>query len=367
MFLKKLSLHSFRNYKKESFCFSPDVNFIHGKNAQGKTSLLEALYFLIIGRSFRTKFTKELIQFNSPYFAIGCEFEKNGLTHELRVICNGSKRQVLLNGSVCKSFLEVFGLIKGVVLYPEDYALISGSPSLRRRYLDLQIAQSSPLYLQHLSRYQKALKQRNAALKLRQENTLSIWEEALIEHGAHIILERKKACEKLSEIADSTLADITEKKEKLSLIYESLCKGTEISSLKENLETLFKQNRRKELLYGTTLVGPQKDDLDICINDKKAKIFASEGQQRTLAACLRLAEWQHLKNETQSLPIMIVDDMDISLDQERKEKLFERLDGCHQVFITSPYSPKKIFSSSRKTRLIEVNQGREIKRSHSVS
>lgn len=361
MFLKKLSLHHFRNYEKESFDFSPDVNFIHGENAQGKTSLLEAIYFLIIGRSFRSKYTKELIHFEKPYFAISCEFKKEQIQHELKVICNGSKRQVQLNHSICRSFLEVFGLIKGVVLYPEDYSLISGAPSLRRRYLDLQIAQSSPLYLQHLSRYQNALKQRNAALKIKHSKTLHIWEEALALHGSHIILERIKTCLQLNDIADEVLQQISGKKEHLQLSYLTSCPlDLSQAEIQENLLKLYKSQQRKELLYGTTLVGPHKDDLDICINEKKAKTFASEGQQRTLAACLRLSEWRLLKTASDSSPIMIIDDMDISLDKERKKQLLRQLDHCHQVFITSPYSPQKYISLNKEIKLINIHEGRQL-------
>lgn len=357
--LLELSLFNFRNYHRERFEFSAGLNFIYGDNAQGKTSLLEAIYFLTVGRSFRTRYAKELLRFGESFFSLEARFTKEALEHHITIQADGLKRHIHLNQTPCKSFLEIFGLLKSVVLSPEDYTLISGPPALRRKYLDLQIAQADQQYLCKLARYQEALKQRNALLKKRRPQTLCIWEKEMAHSGAYLILSRYKCLDALTEHVRENHQILCQKKEELSIQYvHSYLDKLDPQKLEEDLLTIFESSREKDLQWGSTQKGPHKDDIAILLNDKPAKLFASEGQQRSLAASLRLGEWDLLKKTTCESPIMIVDDMDISLDDKRKSSLLEKLTTCDQVFLTSPEKSSEKLFLPKDTSYFAISEGK---------
>ena len=172
MQITSLFLQNFRNYEKAHVVFSPGINLIYGPNAHGKTNLLEALYFLITGRSFRTQSLRDLIYFGADFFRLKAFFIKNGVSQTLEVYFDGEKKKLLWNQTPLTSLSALYGILQGVLIAPEDLQILKGSPSLRRRFLDVQIAQVSPLYLHHLSRYQKAMKHRNTLLRRKQTQTL---------------------------------------------------------------------------------------------------------------------------------------------------------------------------------------------------
>ncbi len=340
MRLLRLNVRHFRNFEEAHVEFSSGLNEIIGENAQGKTSLLEAIYMCLTGTSFRSLHLKELIKHGKSGFFIEAHFEKHGATHQVALTYDGQARKVFLNRALCPSATILLGLMTGVASTPEDVDLIKGPPSVRRRFLDLQIAQVDPLYVHHLNRYAKALKQRNALLKNKQEATITCWEEELANSAAYIVLQRQKNIAFLSEKIPSFFAHFSTEKEPLKkpfqLLYSSSARDQQdIDGLKSYFIHEYARKRAQELLYGMTLVGPHRDDLHIVFDGRPFREFASEGQQHLGAISLKLAEWHFIKQQAGDLPLMILDDFATSLDTTRRMLLFEELQQLGQVFLSS--------------------------------
>lgn len=337
MFLQKLRAVHFRNFEELQAAFHPGINEIIGENAQGKTSLLEAIFICLCGSSFRTSHLKELIQHQTAGFFVEAHFEKHGITHQVAVSFDGVSRRVFLNHAPCTSSATLLGLMTGVACTPEDVDLIKGAPAFRRRFLDMQIAQVDQLYVHHLNRYTKALKARNILLKQKHEKTLFAWEHELAQSGAYLVHKRRANTHFLCEKAAPFFALFTQKEALLELRYYNPCPEEcgDIESLKGYYVKSFTEKRAQELLYGMTLVGPHRDDLEIFSEGRPFRDFASEGQQHLAAISLKLAEWHYLKEHAQDVPLMIIDDFATSLDSIRQRLLFEELHQLGQVFLSS--------------------------------
>lgn len=338
--IHSLYLRNFRNYAQLELEFSPSVNLIRGNNAQGKTNLLEALYFLSTGRSFRTQQTSDLIRWQEPFFFLEAEFVKDGITQTLTLSFDGQSKKMRYNNTEYSHFTNLLGMLPTVILAPEDIHLIMGAPADRRRFIDIHIAQLDPLYIYHSSRYYKAVKQRNQLLRQRQEDGIESWEEIMVAAARYIHHKRAHVIQELQK----PLAEATQR---LSLQQETL----EVRYLPSYTED-YKHSRAKELHLGVTLIGPHRDDLSFLVNGKEAKTFSSEGQKRCALTALRLAEWEHFASSTGAHPILSIDDFGVHLDAKRHQLLLETLKGRAQVFLTSPYSISSIVD-----RLINVDQG----------
>lgn len=340
MHLRNLHLRNFRLYEDAVFTFSPGINVIKGPNARGKTSIIEALYFLMTGRSFRTSQTADLIRHGAGSFLIEASFVKHGIQQKLQVQYNGSERKVLYNSTPCASSLNLLGLLQGVVIHPDDATIVKGAPACRRNLLDLQLGQSDPLYVRHLTRYDKAMRQRNILLKAKNPATIDVWEEQMAHSAAYIIRQRLHATKTLELRGKEFYRNICGAKEELSLHYKANGTGDNIPAEERDIHVLFsdqfKRHRLKEMELGSTMTGPHKDDVLIALHGKDARGFASEGQQRSCVVALRLAEWERLKSTTaHETPIMLVDDLGISLDAGRRLQLLQHLSSLDQVFITT--------------------------------
>ncbi|HNA62359.1 MAG TPA: DNA replication/repair protein RecF [Rhabdochlamydiaceae bacterium] len=335
MFIRRLYLRNFRNYKEVEIDFSDDVNLIQGDNAQGKTNLLEALYLLGTGRSFRTPHLKELIHNESSFFFLEAEFLKEGILQHVRLSFDGETKKLEYNNTSYAHFTNLLGLLPIILLAPEDVLLITGGPVERRRFLDLQLAQSDPLYVYHITRYHKAVKHRNFLLRKKTETTLETWEALMVTSAAYIRQKRGEMIKLLSAHLNTTLSS-----DRLSIKY--------IPSYTEN----YKKHRAKELMLGTTLIGPHRDDLAIFINEQEARSFASQGQLRSAIAALKVAQWNHLKDHHGIAPLFCIDDFGVHLDKHRQEALLASLSSFGQVFLTSP-----AFSEKRSEHLMDVEQG----------
>lgn len=346
MHIKKLYLRSFRNYREANFEFSQGINSIYGTNAQGKTNLLEAIYFLMTGSSFRTPRLSDLIFKDHISFFIEAIFEKHGVQQVIKAAYNGKKHTITFNNTCCASASHFLGLIQGVLLSPEDNDLIKGPPLTRRRFIDLQLVQVDPLYLHHMYRYNRAMKQRNHLLKAKCERTIDSWEHEMAYSASYLIDKRREFIRHLNDSSPPFQSQLSMGFESLSLDYKTL--ATDLQD-KEMVRLYFIEQlnklRSREIFLGYSLLGPHKDDVLISISGQEAKLFASEGQQRCCAAALRLCQWQLLYAQTEELPLMLIDDIGIGLDASRKKKLFEHLGSLGQVFITSPDQPYKYDSS----------------------
>lgn len=345
--LKELLLYNFRNYKRAKISLSPEINIFVGPNGHGKTNCLESIALLIAGKSFRTSYLKELITHQKEHFIIQAHFEKNGIDQSLQIDYSPTKKTIHYNDTKYISFLPLIGVLNGVFFSAFQNQLVKGSPSIRRRFLDLQTAQIDPLYLHHLSRYSKALKERNILLKKRKLNSIELYEELLSKSAPYITLKRQAVLESLQASLDST-TDF--QFEKISLKYLNGMNFKEKDFL-----NAYQKNREKELHYGSSLVGPHRDDILFYLNQKETKKFASEGQVQTFITSIYLAEYQRLLKETEQKPIFCIDDIGQSLDQNRLNTLYQSLDQMGQVFITLPHRPNYNFKSNVK--IFEVNNG----------
>ncbi len=347
--LKRLYLKDFRNYKSECFEFSPQLNAIIGKNAQGKTNLLEAIYLLMTGRSFRTSNLSDLPYFGCSSFYLEAHFEKAGIEQTLKMTYHEKERIIILNQTPIPTLSSLFGIILGVIITPEDRALIVGPPLQRRQFLNLHIARTNPFYLHHFRRYEKALKQRNTLLRQKRSHSIEVWEEQMAISGAYLIQERVREAEELEKKSHEIQKLLSFDKEELTLKYKSSL------SSKEIFQEMLAKTRNKDLLLGYTSIGPHKEDLSIVLDGKEARSFASEGQKRGIITALRMAEWQLLKDKTEDFPIFCIDDMGIFLDKKREEILLSLLPSLGQVFLTSPRSLPELNPSPH---LLTISQGR---------
>jgi DNA replication and repair protein RecF len=304
------------------FTFSPALNTLYGENAQGKTTVIEAIYLLITGRSFRTHALQELIRFGEEYFYIEGHFEKNGVSQVLKIYYSQEKKTIWHNKTTLPSFSSLFGILYGVSLAPEDLQIIKGGPKLRRQLLDIQSAQASPLYLYHLRRYQGAMKQRNALLRCRSSTGIEVWEQQMALSAFHLKKERAKLIDYLNqELAQSPF---------------ELQKLQYVPGFTDNYLEILARNREKDFLLRSTTAGPHKDDLLLNLDGKEAKLFASEGQKRAAVAILKIASWHVLAKETRSCPVLLIDDLGVSFDKGRMEKLIDHLEnGFDQLFVTT--------------------------------
>jgi len=339
MYLRTLYLRDFRLYEDAHFEFSPNVNVIRGPNARGKTSILEAVYFLMTGRSFRTAQISDLIRHGASSFFLEATFVKHGIEQKLRIYCNGKERKVTYNSTACHSSIALLGLLQGAVIHPDDAAIVKGAPAARRHLLDLQLAQSDPLYVHHLTRYERAMRQRNALLKAKSTAAIESWEYEMANAAAYIIQQRSLAVTHLQQEGQELYGRLCGGVENLSLHYKAHGAGEHPHDNIELLRGIYCQNyhkhRFREMDLGATLTGPHKDDVMIALGSKDARSFASEGQQRSCVVALRLAEWRRLKGRSQEAPLMLVDDMGMSLDSSRRQHLLAHFSSLEQVLITT--------------------------------
>lgn len=339
MYLKTLHLHHFRLYKEAFFEFSPKVNVIRGPNARGKTSLLEAIYFLTTGRSFRTPHTNDLIRQGSNFFYLEAIFVKNGIEQRLSANYNGTMRKITHNSTVYSSSIPLLGLLQGAIIHPDDASIVKGSPARRRHLLDVQLAQVDPLYVHYLTRYERAMRQRNHLLRSKNMATIESWECEMANAAAYVIEQRAKLVLDLQEQGRELYNQICKGGEELSLHYKAYGTGDAIpengEALKQMFVSQYQRHRPREIALGATLSGPHRDDVVIMLGGKEARSFASEGQQRSCLVALRLAEWKRMQTLAYEYPLMLVDDLGMSLDHSRRAHLIDFFGSLEQVFVTT--------------------------------
>jgi DNA replication and repair protein RecF len=345
MRLRSLYLKDFRLFQIERIDFSEHTNHFIGDNAQGKTTLIEALFLLSSGKSFRTHHLKDLVREGAERFMLVCHFERYGIEQKIELASDGVQHSLKINSSSSHKLSSLLGLIGGVVISPEDSPLIKAAPEERRRFLDHHLCTLDPLYVHHLHRYRRALKQRSALLKARSEATLHIWDEELAKSAGYLIYKRLVAVEQLEKRALPILKEISEGKETLSLKYRASFsipyKKGEIpppKTIHEALTQALKKCRSKDLVFQSTSIGAHRDELVIELDGKAAKVFASEGQKRSILYALRLAQWQLISDESEDPPFIAIDDIGSCLDDQRLGRLISAISQKGQVFLSSPTS-----------------------------
>ena len=316
MIVEGIRLINFRNYNNVGVSFSPGINILVGKNAQGKTNLLEAIYMCSTGRSFRTNRDREIINFQKDEAYVGTQLkigERDKLT-EIKLEREKTKR-IKVNKIELKNYRELDTGLKVVLFSPEDLRLIKEGPSNRRTYLDMSISQIKPLYHYNLRRYNKILFQRNNLLKSFRfkgdmSGLLDVFDMQLAKSGALIMLERENYLKLLLKEAKDIHGVITAYKETLDMEYNSSVPvGKTLSEVEGRLLEALRENRNKDIEVRTTEIGPHRDDFSILINGNDSKTYASQGQQRSLVLTLKLSEVEILKKDTGYYPVLLLDDV----------------------------------------------------------
>ncbi len=373
MYLEKVLCRNFRNFNEVLLNLHPNLNIFIGANGQGKTNLLEAIYLMATADSHRTSVTSELINWEQKKALIQLKLEKRNGDLKLACKLSGSQKEVEINDNPLRKVNELLGYLNVVLFSPEDLKLVKEGPANRRKFIDLEISQVNPYY-HHLSgKYDHILKQRNNLLKnLREKrfksgkNTdismLEIWDEQLIEIGTKIIKKRIEVIKKLKILARLAQRQITNGQENLQIEYESSLDGFN-EKLKENeTAVIFKQNlvnnRDKEIKRGYTVVGPHRADLMLKINKMDVRKFGSQGQQRTVALALKLAELEFMKSETGEYPVLLLDDVFSELDSSRRKTLLQIIADKIQTIITTTDMENMEGLRNNSYKIYHVNQGR---------
>lgn len=359
MYVSSLSLTNFRNYERERIEFSPNTNVIYGDNAQGKTNILEAVYLFSQGKSHRSRTDRELIAFGSDFAKLSLEFHDSERDYKgaIQLLKNG-KKSIKINGVAIQRLSKLMNYLNVVMFSPEDLTLVKGAPSARRRFMDAAVSQLYPGYLTSLIDYHKALNQKNSLLKTlkykgaKSDSMLSVWNEGLAGEAEKIIRYRSEFVEKVNEYASAVQKEISG--EDLEIRYS---RGTKSAADKDSIYEYFERNQRREIDLASAQVGIQRDDLAVTVGGKEARLFSSQGQQRTAALSMKIAEAEYIMGVKNEYPVLLLDDIMSELDSHRREYLAERIRG-KQVLITSTDTDLKL--STDNTRLIHIQGGRVI-------
>jgi len=337
MYLKKIELKNFRNYEEQTVEFHNKVNIITGKNAQGKTNLLESLYIMSLGKSFRTNKDIEMIGFEKEYCRAKSLSIKEGRELEIEITIGKEGKTTKINGMKTAKNFDLLENVYMVIFSPEDLKIVKDEPEKRRKFIDRELCQLKPIYYKNLGRYKKILQQRNSLLKQQDinEDIIAVWDEGLAEYGAKIIQERNRFVDRLNQISREISRNITNGKEALELTYEANVEHKEnYEEQKEYLKKVLNKNLKNDISRRNTTVGPHKDDLKICVEGIDIRHFGSQGQQRTAALSLKLAEIRLIQEEAKVSPILLLDDVLSELDSERQNFLINSLEEV-QLFITT--------------------------------
>jgi len=342
MRIERIALSGFRNYEEETVSFDPSVNVISGLNAQGKTNLLEAVYLLTGAHSFRTRFDKDLIGFGCDWADILADVDSGGRSQTIRILLRRGQRRTVTVNAAKKTSAELAGVMTAVLFSPDDLYLIKEGAAARRRLMDTAICQLRAGYAQTLSDFNKLYENKTRILKDWREkprllDTLDEFSDGLARCSAKLIRYRASFVERLSELAGPIHRDFSGGAETLGLKYKTVSTVTDTSAPAQEIYYQIcehqERHRQAELDAGQCLTGAHKDDIEISINGSPARTFASQGQTRTAALSIKLAEREIFKTETGEYPVLLLDDVLSELDSARQEFVLNRIGGG-QTLIT---------------------------------
>lgn len=328
MKVSSLKLVDYRNYEKLELKFYDDLNIFIGCNAQGKTNILEAVYYAACGSSFRSCTDSELVRWNAPGGSISLGFQRLGVENQLDFTFYRDKRRTISYNGRKISVKELIGAVNVVLFAPDDLQLIKGSPAGRRRFLDMEISQASPAYYHELIKYNRLLQQRNSLLKDIRErragrDMLEYWNPQLAESAAKITAKRLEAVKKFNMLANLMQKRISGNEENLSIAYQ--IKGSENEPIAGNLKIWYNEmltrSGEEDVYRGVTGIGPHRDDIIISVNGINLRSFGSQGQQRTGVLAMKLSELEFIRSETGEYPILLLDDVMSELDAGRRQQL----------------------------------------------
>lgn len=366
MHIEQLNLKNYRNYSELTINFDNKTNVIIGENAQGKTNLMEAIYVLAFTRSYRTPRERELIKWKQAYAKIAGSIFKGDRNIPLEIIISNKGKKARLNRLEQKRLSDYIGAFNVVMFAPEDLTLVKGPPQIRRRFIDMELGQIQPTYIYHLGQYQKVLRQRNHLLKQlqrKQENDktlLHVLTEQLAEHASILLERRFTFLQLLRQWAVPIHFQISRELERLHIKYNPTIEVSEEANkakIESSYLNKFHEIQDNEIDRGITLIGPHRDDLTFYINNKDVQTFGSQGQQRTTALSIKLAEIELIYNEVGYYPVLLLDDVLSELDDYRQSHLLSTIQGKVQTFVSTTSVDGIHHDTLKAAQLFKVKNG----------
>lgn len=333
MLIKKITLKNFRNHSFLSFDFSNNLNVLTGPNAIGKTNVVEAIYYLSLGHSFRTEENTELIKKNRDKAEIDAVVTEGDFTRKIKIVIAKNGRMITINNKNIKKLSELSKCVNVILFQPKDVTLFSGPPKNRRNFLDISISKKSNIYLGYISRYDKVLKERNNLLKEEQidRTLLDVTTELMIKLSGSIISYRQMYVKNINDILNKITRALTGTRETFELKYYPFVLYD--ANFTENARKAFKRAEENDFKRKQTSVGIHREDISISLNGRDIAKFGSQGENRIASLALKLSPY-FLIEDNDKKPIVVLDDVMSELDYKHQEKLIKFLRKFNQVFIT---------------------------------
>ena len=372
MKIKSLKLLYFRNYLSTNIEVHPSLNVLVGNNANGKTNIIESIFCLALGKSYRTKSDSECIMFGETATAMSCIVNKNDRELDIMLGINNKGKSAKIAGIKKTKLTDFVGELNVVLFSPEDLQIVKGSPALRREFMNREFYQFSRIYHKYYLMYQHLLKQRNSYLKDMRKNPkdemslayLETLTSQLVKVALYITKERVSFVRDISKLTYKNMLNISNGQETLKIKYKSsvldalnIAEINDESFTEENLTKVMMKKSFDDIMRGSTKIGPQHDDLEFYINDLDAKMYASQGQQRSIVLSLKLAEINYLKEKTGTYPVLLLDDMLSELDKNRQLKLLDAINENVQTFITTPSISDIKEDLLKKAKVFKIEDG----------
>ena len=372
MKIKSLKLLYFRNYLSTNIEVHPSLNVLVGNNANGKTNIIESIFCLALGKSYRTKSDSECIMFGETATAMSCIVNKNDRELDIMLGINNKGKSAKIAGIKKTKLTDFVGELNVVLFSPEDLQIVKGSPALRREFMNREFYQFSRIYHKYYLMYQHLLKQRNSYLKDMRKNPkdemslayLETLTSQLAKVALYITKERVSFVQDISKLTYKNMLNISNGQETLKIKYKSsvldalnIAEINDESFTEENLAKVMMKKSFDDIMRGSTKIGPQHDDLEFYINDLDAKMYASQGQQRSIVLSLKLAEINYLKEKTGTYPVLLLDDVLSELDKNRQLKLLDAINENVQTFITTPSISDIKEDLLKKAKVFKIDDG----------
>lgn len=372
MKIKSLKLLYFRNYLSTNIDAHPSLNVLVGNNANGKTNIIESIFCLALGKSYRTKSDSECIMFGETATAMSCIVNKNNRELDIMLGINNKGKSAKIAGIKKTKLTDFVGELNVVLFSPEDLQIVKGSPALRREFMNREFYQFSRIYHKYYLMYQHLLKQRNSYLKDMRKNPkdemslayLETLTSQLAKVALYITKERVSFVQDISKLTYKNMLNISNGQETLKIKYKSsvldalnIAEINDESFTEENLTKVLMKKSFDDIMRGSTKIGPQHDDLEFYINDLDAKMYASQGQQRSIVLSLKLAEINYLKEKTGTYPVLLLDDVLSELDKNRQLKLLDAINENVQTFITTPSISDIKEDLLKKAKVFKIEDG----------
>ena len=349
----------YRNLLPQTVTLSDGLNILRGDNAQGKTNFLESVYLCCIGKSPRTDKDRELIAWQQNNALVSTSYTCRYGEGQIEILLTaGKKKQIKINSVAVNKTADLMGYLNCVYFSPSEIKIVSESPSERRKFMDIDLCQTDKNYFYSLTRFNRSLQQRNNLLKQWQEqqDTISAWDEQIASEGARIVMKRRAFCNKLSQFAKQCHDTLTENAEQLEVQYVTQLEGETYSEIKNNYLKLLNANGAKDAKAGFTTSGCQRDDVSLRINGVDVRSYGSQGQRRTCALSLKLAETEIIRSITGEYPILLLDDVLSELDEKRQRKLLQYSQHT-QILLTVAVGVDDRLPADMKYSLFNVKQG----------